>query len=198
MCSFTHKPGRLMSLIPARYDFLNHVGQLPQLFATGLQYIGIKEYPTKANNNPVILDMAKRVGVEKIYTNDEIAWCALFIFFLLIVTGKPLPSVGSDKYNYLRAKTFIGWGSSVKKDALMFGDIVVYKRPDGYHVAIFIAYTKQGNHIIFGANQSNSVTFTEIGQDRWQYGGRYYKTGAPVSVKKYVVDGTGLLSTNEA
>lgn len=187
-----------MSLIPARFDFINHAGQLPQLFAAAVQYIGIKEYPTKANNNPVIMEMAKRVGVSKIYTNDEMAWCALFIFFLLIVTGKPLPPIGNDVYNYLRAKTFIGWGESVGKNDLMFNDIVVYERPDGFHVGIFIAYTKSGNHIVFGGNQSNSVGFAELPHGRWKYGGRYYKTGAPVSVRKYVVDDTGLLSINEA
>lgn len=188
-----------MSLIPKRLDFLNHAGQLPLLLATGLQYTGIKEYPTKINNNPTIMEMAKRVKVADIYKNDETAWCALFIFFLLIVTGKPLPGVGADRYNYLRAKTFIGWGSSIGKGELKLGDIVVYQRPDGFHVAIFIAYATNGNHIIFGGNQSNSVSFMEISHTRWVYGGRYYKTGPPASVKKYIVDDSGLkLSTNEA
>lgn len=188
-----------MSLLPVRLQFLDKAGQLPLLLSTGLQYQGIKEYPTKINNNPVIMEMARRVGVSSIYKNDETAWCALFIFFLMIATGKPLPGIGADKYNYLRAKTFIGWGSSIGKSEMKLGDIVVYQRPDGFHVAIFIAYAKNGNHIIFGGNQTNSVTFAEISNKRWVYAGRYYKTGPPPSVRQYFVDDSGLvMSKNEA
>ena len=38
--------------------------------------IGTREIIGK-QHNPVILDWAKELGLDKVYTNDEIPWCGL-------------------------------------------------------------------------------------------------------------------------
>lgn len=164
----------------------------PKLVAEALFYFGCEEISGE-KSNPLILSWAKKLGVEGIYTNDDVAWCALFICYLCKVTGKPMPFTGFD---CLRAKSFERWGNNVDVKDIMYGDILVFQRPKGFHVAICIAETKT-SYIVLGGNQSNSVTFAEIKKDRLYSARRYYATAPPSSVKKYVVDSSGILSSNE-
>lgn len=64
---------KLNVMLPAQYSFLEQVGALPKLVLSSLNYLGLKEYPGTANNNPVIMNMAKDLGISAIYPNDEMA-----------------------------------------------------------------------------------------------------------------------------
>lgn len=165
----------------------------PKLIAEALFYFGIKEIPG-AKSNDIILGFAKKLGVADIYKNDDVAWCALFICYLCKVTGKPMPFTS---YDCLRARSFERWGNHVDVGNIMYGDILVFNRPEGFHVAICIAETET-TFIVLGGNQSNSVTFTEIAKDRLYCARRFYSIAPPVNVKKYVVNSAGILSSNEA
>jgi uncharacterized protein (TIGR02594 family) len=190
-----------MAAIPKQLEWLNKVGPLPVLVATALNFLGLAEFPTKLKNNPVIMMMAETLGLSKIYKNDETSWCALFVFYILYLCKKPFPPVGKDIYNYLRAKTFLGYGFAVPNDDLRTGDVVVYDRPGGFHVGFFIAFTKiKGKvyHIVLGGNQSNKVNFMEIDEGRLVQARRFYATAAPKSAAKYEVNSIGLISENEA
>ncbi len=183
-------------MIPDKYKWLEEIGTLPKLLASGLQYIGLKEVPG-AKANPIILDMAKGLGVADIYTSDEISWCALFINHLIRITGKPPVDIKGDKYNILRAKWLVNWGLPVAHGDEMLGDVAIFNREGGGHVGLIIAETGS-TFIIFGGNQSNSASFTEIAKIRLAGCRRYYAhTPYPASVKKYMVDSSGILSTNE-
>lgn len=186
-------------MLPARFKFLEEIGVLPKLVAAAIQYLGVKEIPGAANN-PVIMDMAKGLGVEKIYTSDDkMSWCALFINHLIRVVGKPLVDYKGDKYNLLRALYLLFWGEEVKLEDLRLGDVVILSREGGGHVALFIAFTKSGNIILLGGNQGNQVSFGEFDPARIKGIRRYYSTGIlPESAKKYTVDGTGVISRNES
>lgn len=182
--------------LPTKYQFLETIGPLPKMLAIGLQYLGIKEVPG-VHNNPIIMDMAKGLGVQNIYTNDDMSWCALFINNLIRMSGKPKVDDKGDKYNLLRARHLLNWGQAVTKGDEMLGDIVVITRPGGGHVGIIVAESGNTFHI-FGGNQSNSVSFIEISKDRVLGVRRYYALAPPASVKKYYLDSSGQMSTNEA
>lgn len=180
------------NMLPDKYKWIEDIGTLPKLVAAGLQFLGIKEYAGTKDNNPVIMNMAKELGVSNIYTSDEVAWCGLFMCYLCHITGKPQPF---KSYDILRAKSFTKWGNEVKKPE--FGDILVFSRPEGSHVGLYISETST-TYVVLGGNQSNSVSFTEIAKSRLIASRRYYATNPPASVKQYLVNSTGIVSTNEA
>lgn len=168
---------------------LKSIGVLPKLLSAGLQYLGVKEFPGLKSNNPIIMNMAKQLGIAKIYQNDEMAWCALFMSFLCLITGKPMPFAG---YEIVRAASFVKWGNEIGAGQACLGDVVVINRAGGYHVAILIGVTDKNTYIIFGANQSNKVGFMEIEIDRVIAYRRFYKTEAPDSASKlYRLDSSG-------
>ncbi len=182
-------------MLPVKYAWLEEIGTLPKLLASGLQYIGIKEIPG-AKSNPVILDMARGLGVSDIYTNDDQSWCALFINHLIRINGKPPVDTKGDRYNLLRAKWLANWGAAVIHGEEKIGDLGIFERPGGGHVGIIIAETGS-TFVILGGNQSNSVSFTEIAKTRLIACRNYYATNPPESVKQYHMDSTGQLSVNE-
>lgn len=183
-----------------KYKFLETIGTLPKMVDTGLQYLGIKEFVGKQVNNPIIMNMAKQLDVLHIYKNDEVAWCGLFVAFVMKLTGKPMPY---KDYEILRAASFATWGNEVKKEDVALGDIVVFKRPGGNHVGIAIAISKNADGKIgsihtLGGNQSNAVTIAEMPINRVSHVRRYYSVAAPESAKQYVIDSSGVMSVNEA
>ena len=46
----------------------------PKILVEAVKHIGVKEIVGK-QHNPVIMQWAKALGLEKTYTNDEIPWC---------------------------------------------------------------------------------------------------------------------------
>lgn len=178
-----------------KYKWIDDIGILPKLVAAALQYLGIKEIPG-GKSNPVIMDMARGLNISDIYTNDDISWCGLFINHLIRITGKPPLDYKGDRYNLLRAQRMLDWGNSVFKGDEQFGDVLVFKRPGGGHVGLYVAETPS-TFIVLGGNQSNQVSFTEIAKDRMIGARRFYATHAPVSAKKYFMSSDGKVSTNE-
>lgn len=182
--------------LPPRFQWLNDIGPLPKMLDILLQYNGIKEVPGM-KSNPIILEMARDLGIGDIYTNDDISWCALLINHGIRLAGKPPVDHKGDRYNLLRAKWLLNWGNKVFPGEEKLGDIGIFDRPGGGHVAIIVAETA-GTFIVYGGNQSNQVNFTEIAKSRLVGCRNYYSIGPPASVKKYFMDSTGKLSTNES
>ena len=58
------------------YDYLKKVTS-PQILVQALKLVGTKEI-VGVKNSETIMGWAKELGLEKIYTNDEIAWYGLF------------------------------------------------------------------------------------------------------------------------
>jgi uncharacterized protein (TIGR02594 family) len=184
-------------IFPEKFKWLNDIGPLPKVLSVALQFIGIKEVPGFANN-PVIMSMAKELGVADIYTNDDQAWCALFMNYCIKLAGKPVVNTKRNKYNLLRALWLLNWGEEVKDGDYRLGDIVVLNRKGGGHDTIFIAYTTTGTFYGFGGNQANTASFDEFDMDRIAGVRRYYSIGMPESARKYVMDSGGKVSTNES
>lgn len=177
-------------MLPNKFSFLENIGTLPKMVAAGLQLLGLKEYPGP-KSNPVIMEMARRVGVSQIYKNDDEAWCALAMCYLCVITGKPMPFTG---YEVLRAKSFLKWG--IARHSAELGDMLILERPGGFHDTIYIAESKS-TYFGLGGNQSNMVTISEFPKERLVGIRRYYAVGPPASVKKYIVESSGLVSLNE-
>lgn len=182
--------------LPDKFQWLETIGTLPKLVSAAIQYLGVSEIKGSANN-PVIMNMAKDIGVEKIYTSDDLlAWCAIFINHLLHITGKPIDLNPKDKYDLLRALKTAPLFDIVPYSEVRLGDVIKIKREGGGHVTLFIAKTNTGFFGI-GGNQGNKVSFSEFSDSRVFEVRRYYKTGIPASAKKYHMDSTGKMSTNE-
>lgn len=189
-------------MLPKHWKWVEDINPQPKILQVALKYYGIQEIPGPRSNEK-IMGMAKSLNVESIYTNDDMAWCALFICFCLVSAGKPMPY---KNYEVIRAASFIGegnthpepWGEEVPINEARYGDLVYLQRPGGGHIAIMIARTKSGNFILFGGNQKNSVGFMETSKDRVKGVRRYYKTGLPSTAQIYTINSTGELSKNEA
>lgn len=184
-------------MLPEKFAWLSAIGVLPKLVTEAIKFLGVSEIKGDANN-PVIMNMAKGLGVDKIYTSDDRqAWCAVFINHLLRITGKPIDLNPKDKYDLLRALKTASKFLVIPYSEVRLGDVVLIKRAGGGHVTLFIAKTKTG-FFGLGGNQGNKVTFSEFDDNRVFEVRRFYATGLPASAKKYEMDSSGQMSTNES
>lgn len=182
--------------LPIKYHWLLIQGPLPRMIENALNLYGTKEI-VGPKSNPAILMMAREIGVEKIYKNDDTSWCALLQNYICKISGKKMVDPGKDPYNMLRARVFENWGNPVAKGDERLGDILVFNRPGGAHVGMYIAESEV-TYYVLGGNQSNAVTISEIAKGRMIACRRYYAIGPPASAKKFFLDSSGKLSTNEA
>lgn len=192
-------------MLPKLYSFLDDIQDKPKIVTEALKYIGLREIPGKQNNE-VIMNMARDLGIADIYVNDEMSWCALFICWILWKCGKPLPYL---EYELVRAGSFAGfgntkpqaWGEKVSFSKAALGDIVILSRAGGYHIGILIAISKVGLskrvHLL-GGNQGNSVNISEFDSLKIVSIRRYYSIGAPAGARQYVIDSSGRLQDEVA
>jgi len=180
-------------MIPQRYGWLAGIYQ-PLLVQHGFDLWGTTEIPGP-RSNPEIMSWARELEVEQTYTNDDIAWCGLFMAYVVHKSGrKPVP-------NFLRARSWAKWGAKVDQeiDAASLGDVLVFERgPVFGHVGIYIA-EDQDTYYVLGGNQSNTVNVTRIQKTRLIAVRRPIYNVKPWTAKPYWVSDTGaLISTNEA
>lgn len=172
----------------SNYNFLSTIGTLPRMVQKGMELMGTAEIPGK-KSNPEILSWARSLGIHSIYVNDDIAWCGLFIAYVVAETGRE-PVV-----NPLWARNWARWGVPADKPKL--GDILVFARGTGGHVGIYIAEDQVAYHVL-GGNQGNKVSITRIVKTRMIAARRPQYNNQPASVDSYIVSAGGAISTNEA
>ena len=160
----------------------------PKVIAEAMRYFGINEIKGKANNQ-TIMSWAKDVGVEKTYTSDEVAWCGLFV-------AKVVQKAGFEPVkDPLWALNWNNFGT--KQKVAMLGDVLVFKREGGGHVAFYVAEDNTHYHVL-GGNQSDSVNIIRIDKKRCVGVRRCnWKISQPKEVKQYFVKASGIISTNE-
>jgi uncharacterized protein (TIGR02594 family) len=175
-------------MIPEKYKWLEREPG-PKMLLEALKIYGTKETVGK-QHNPVIMGWAKEVGLEKVYTADEIPWCGLAIAVLADRAGW---GVVKDP---LWALNWAKWGNESKDPEL--GDILTFKRPGGGHVGIYVGEDATAYHVL-GGNQDNAFNITRIAKHRL-YAARQaaWKVAKPNNVRKILLSATGKLSTNEA
>jgi uncharacterized protein (TIGR02594 family) len=161
----------------------------PKILVEAVKHIGVKEIVGK-QHNPTILSWAKALGLEKVYTNDEIPWCGLFVAYCahaagLDVVKHPLWALNWNKYG------------NVAKFA-MLGDVLTFTRNGGGHVGIYVGEDATHYHVL-GGNQNNSVSVSRIAKDRLSQARRTaWKVAQPASVRVVHLEAKGVITTNEA
>ena len=161
----------------------------PKILVEAVKHIGTKEIVGK-QHNPTILSWAKALGLEKVYTNDEIPWCGLFVAYCahaagLDVVKHPLWALNWNKYG------------NVAKVA-MLGDVLTFTRNGGGHVGIYVGEDATHYHVL-GGNQNNSVSVSRIAKERLSQARRTaWKIAQPASVRVVHLEAKGVITTNEA
>jgi uncharacterized protein (TIGR02594 family) len=185
----------LVPLLPPRYSWLLDLSPLPLIVHEGLKLLGTKEVAGTADS-PVILQWAKDLGLSKAYSDDAIPWCGLFVAKVVSEARKP------PVENPLWARNWLGWGVPVEEPGL--GDVMVFKRGSGGHVAFYIGEDAEGYFHILGGNQSDAVNIMRkrkrpAREDGGLLGVRraVYKVQPP-TVRPYKVAAGGTIVTREA
>lgn len=180
--------------LPKEYNWLLNIRVLPRMVSEGLKLLEQNTVEVVGpGNNPVIMQLAKEAGVDDIYKSDETAWCAVAQTAIALRAGKHVPF---EKWDRLRAKSFLKFGNEVVIPVL--GDTLVFIRPGGGHVGIYIAEDEKAYHVL-GGNQGNRYSITRIAKNRLTGVRRpIYKSGLPISaISRLVAPGGSRLSSNE-
>lgn len=172
-----------------KYDFLKKKNS-PRVFVEAFKLIGIKEIHGPTHNKE-ILGWAEKLGLKKVYTNDEIAWCGLFVAIACFNAGLPFVK------DPLWARNWLKFGTPQK--VAMHGDIVVFSRPGGGgHVGIYVGEDSTCYHIL-GGNQSDEVKISRVLKSRCIGIRRTdWKVAQPKDVKVVLLESSGEISKNEA
>lgn len=176
----------MMIKLPSAYEWLADESG-PRMLVEMLALFGTRETPGP-RNNPTIMGWAKEIGVA--YPNDATAWCGLGMG-VAAARAKWMPP-----RNPLWARNWAGWGTAQK--VAMLGDVLVFPRGKGGHVALYVGEDDTHYHIL-GANQGDAVSIVRkpkrpilaIRRAAWRYGQpgnvrvvKLAATGAPVSTKE--------------
>lgn len=177
--------------LPAAYGWLPNLPVRPRMIDVGLSLLGTVEAPGAADN-PIIMGWADEVGVRPAYSGDAVPWCGLFMATVALRAGKSLP--GSP----LWAKSWATFGRPLTPiETQGLGDVLVFQRDGGGHVALYIGEDAEAFHVL-GGNQSDRVSITRIARDRLYAARRPIYQQQPATVQPYWLAPTGGLSTSEA
>lgn len=113
--------------------------------------MGIKEYTNGSNKQIEAYHRFSTLNNDTKAT-DNVSWCSSFMCYCF-------ESAGLESTNSKLARSWLKYGKETKEP--MKGDIVVFWREsrNGYkgHVGLFVGFTKSGNILVKGGNQSDSV-----------------------------------------
>jgi len=119
----------------------------PKMLLEMLAIYGTREV-IGPKNNPVIMGWAKETNTT--YPGDDVAWCGLAVS----IAAKRAGWDYHPKGNALWARNWASWGT--KQDVAMLGDVLVFPRGQGGHVALYVGEDETHYHIL-GGNQSDMV-----------------------------------------
>lgn len=176
--------------LPKMYAWLaNEPG--PKMLTKGLALLGTKEI-AGPKSEQTILGWAGEVGLDKVYSNDDIPWCGLYI----AICAKRAGWDYSPKGNALWARNWASWGN--KSPGAALGDVIVFKRGSAGHVAMYVGEDAEAYHIL-GGNQSNAVTIMrKLKSEAIAVRRAPWRAAEPKNVRKIILKATGALSKNEA
>ena len=78
-----------MKPLPPAYGWIDDLRPLPRILEEARKLYGTFEVPGPADN-PAILGWAKETGLSKVYNDDAIPWCGLFMAVVAKRAGKPV------------------------------------------------------------------------------------------------------------
>lgn len=172
--------------LPHRYDWLLRVSP-PRVVGEAIKLYGIVETPGPGSTRSII-DWAKETGLAAVYSTDSIPWCGLFMAVVVRRSGRS--AVDSP----LWARSWRSWQVPSQKPSL--GDVLVFERGSGGHVALYIAEDNSTYHVL-GGNQSDSVSIMRILKDRLLSARMPRYVNRPPSARSYWLDEGGAMSHDE-
>lgn len=137
-----------MTALPSKYARVTRETG-PKMLLEAVALFGTREF-VGARHNPVILGWAKEIG-QPDCTSDETAWCGLFAGVCAHRAGW----AARPKGNALWTRNRASWGTMA--DRPMLGDVLVFPRSAGGHMALYVGEDPRQFHIL-GGNQGNEVT----------------------------------------
>lgn len=174
--------------LPIQYAWLaKETG--PKMLLTALKYYGLKEGAGSADN-PTIMKWAHDFGITW-YDRDSIAWCSLF----LGEAAKEAGYIPPDKNNLLAAVSWATWGEPAP--GFFLGVIVVFNRPGGHHVGLYIGEDAQAYYVL-GGNTGDAVAIARIAKDRLIAKRWPSHEPLPAIRNNIILSSSGQLSHNEA
>lgn len=176
---------------PKGYEWLSAVGTLPKTISEAFKEYGTLETPG-AGNNAKILGWAKEVGVDKTYSADSIPWCGLFVAVIAKRAGKAIVEAPLWAANWAKFGLPV---SGRRKPSL--GDVLVFHRPGGGHVAFYLGETPT-HYLCLGGNQSDKVCIAGVPKARCVAVRRPTYNEQPASVKPYLLGGAHVVEGTEA
>lgn len=154
-----------MDSLPPPYAFLAHEGA-PRMLVEALKLYGVVETPGPGNTS-AILAWADELGARvptayarwaaRWYDADAIAWCGLFMAVVCRRAGRTPPT------KFLAAREWETWGNPAAP--AMLGDVLVFSRDGGGHVALYVGEDEARYHCL-GGNQGDAVSIKPIAKNR--------------------------------
>jgi uncharacterized protein (TIGR02594 family) len=191
-----------MTNLPARYSWLA-AEPGPRMILEALKLYGTLEGPGDANNAK-ILAWADEVGqsfdsnyarwVADFYNKDSIPWCGLFMAVVAMRGNPDKRPERNPPANFLAALSWAAFGVPTPTPGL--GDVLVFVRQGGGHVALYVGEDDTAYHVI-GGNQSDQVNVTRIAKSRRYAIRRPAYNVQPANVRPIRLAAQGGLSTNE-
>lgn len=179
-------------MLPQQYKFLESLAK-PKIIEEALKLYGTKEVPGD-KNSPIILGWADEIGgwIGDWYEQDSVPWCGLFV-------GVCAKRAGFDvTQKALSALEWAKWGNPVKPADVALGDVLVFKRDGGGHVALYVGEDDTHYHIL-GGNQSDQVNIVRKPKLSLYAARRCpWKYAQPPSVQKIKLTATGQEAGKEA
>lgn len=176
--------------IPRTYEWLLSEPS-PRILLEALKLYGVKEGAGPVNNQTILnwaAEVGDKVGIH--YAQDSIPWCGLFIGVCAKRSGLDIPDI------CVRAKSWASWG--MKITAPMLGDVLVFERPQGGHVGLYIGEDNDYYHVL-GGNQSDQVNISLLSKNRLYAARRTkWKIKQPDNIRKVSLTHGGNVSANEA
>lgn len=173
------------------YEHLQLV-KSPQILVQAIKFLGTREIVGTVHNQ-TIMSWAKDLGISKIYTSDEIAWCGLFMAKVCELANLEIKMTAREALWALNWNKF-----GTRQKVAMLGDVLTFSRKTGGHVGIYVGEDKDCYHVI-GGNQSNMVNVTRIEKSRLsQIRRTSWKVSQPSNVAQVFLNPKGVISKNEA
>ena len=173
--------------LPKAYQWLAQE-PAPRHLLKAVELYGVTE-TVGSKHNPVIMGWARELGLDKVYTSDEIPWCGLYTAVVIhraqrpVVEG-PLWALNWNKFG-------------VQVTTPMLGDILTFSRKGGGHVGFYVGEDSAAYHVL-GGNQGNKVSVTRIAKSRLSQARRPAYNSQPSNIRRVFLAANGALSINEA
>jgi len=130
-----------------------------RIYSEAIKYLGVHELDGP-KSNPLIRSWILQSADWLDQDDSKTAWCGCFRGAIGIATATGAPE------NHFRAASWRQWGIAVDKlENAIKGDTLIFTRRGGFHVGLFSGLSDNGNPLVLGGNQSDSVSIAEYDKD---------------------------------